>query len=138
MSTRTSLGLSTIPRTRCSPASTTTVLIAAARCPALVGGLLSRGLLLRFRRLGGGTAVGGGQCGVEQLELAGLLGLDLQGALGTRQTLELLPVTGDLQQLEDGLGGLSSHGEPVLGAFGVDLDQARLFLGVVAADDLDR
>src|SRR6185437_9454489 len=158
MSTRTSLGLSTIPRTRCSTASTTTVLMAASAFGAGLGGLgrrrrlggglglrrlvglgrlLGRGLLLRLGGLGGRTAVGGGQRGVEQLELAGLRGLDLQGALGARQTLELLPVAGDLQQLEDGFGGLSSHGEPVLGALRVDLDEAGLFLGVVAADDLD-
>ena len=40
--------------------------------------------------------------------------------------------------LQHRLGRLGSHGQPVLGPLGIDLDQARLFLGVVAADDLDR
>ena len=40
--------------------------------------------------------------------------------------------------LQDGLGGLGADAEPVLGPLGVDLDEARLFLRVVLADDLDR
>src|SRR6202012_1473543 len=69
-----------------------------------------------------GATVGLGQCGVEQLELARLGRGDLQAALHAGQAFELLPVAGDLQQLQDGFGGLSTHGQPVLGALGVDLD----------------
>src|SRR6185437_14236474 len=81
----------------------------------LLGGLLRRRLLLlRLGGLGVGSAVGGGQRRVEQLEL-GRLGLgDLQPALSAGQALELLPVAGDFQQLEDGLGGLGADRQPVL------------------------
>src|SRR4029078_8955087 len=40
-------------------------------------------------------------------------------------------------QLQNGFGGLGADTEPVLGPLRVDLDQARLFLWVMAADDLD-
>src|SRR6201992_2569932 len=122
MSTRTSSGLSTIPRTKCSTASTTTALMCRSALAGLgllaapgrrvrrrgaggsfgdrlaggglgslsgLGGLLDRRLLLRLGGLGGGRAVGGGQRGVEQLQLAGLGRADLQPALGPRQPLEL-------------------------------------------------
>ena len=103
---RTSSG-STIPRTRCSTASTTTELIplparptrrrlcfgSLSRVVSLVG-LLGR-LLLQLNSPAAQKPVGTGQSRVEQLELAGLGLLDLQRALGTRQT-QLLPVTGDL------------------------------------------
>ncbi len=55
----------------------------------------------------------------------------------TGQTLELLPVAGDLQQLQHGLGGLGTDAEPVLRALRVDLDEAGVFLRVIPADDLD-
>src|SRR5271165_5898640 len=147
MSTRTSSGLSTIPRTRCSTASTTTELTGGSAF-GFRGGLNRRFSLGRRRRLLGrrllrlgglgGWAVGGGQCGVEEVQLARLWLGPLQRALLAGQALELLPVTGDLEQLEHGLGGLGAHGQPVLRTLRVDLDQARLLLGVVAADDLDR
>ena len=167
MSTRTSSGLSTMPRTRCSTASTTTELTiprparrerrcvgafsgglglvlgpgrasASAVSALSLGGLLGRRLLLLGRGgLGAGAAVGLRERGVEQVQLAGLGLLDLQRALGAGQTLELLPVAGDLQQLQHGFGGLGADAEPVLGALRVDLDEARIFLRVVTADDLD-
>ena len=162
ISTRTSSGLATIPRTRCSTASATTALISVSSAErgrglsaAALGGAASagarsarrrlrrpwrpswRGLLLLGwwprRRL----ALGLRQRGVEQLQLARLGLLDLQRALGARQALELLPVAGDLQQVHDGLGGLGADAEPVLRTLGVDLDEAGLFLGVVLADGLD-
>ena len=55
---------------------------------------------------------------VEDVELGALGLLDLQGALGARQALELLPVAGDLEDRLDGLGGLRAHAEPVLGPVG--------------------
>ena len=38
---------------------------------------------------------------------------------------------------QHGLGGLGADAQPVLRALRVDLDEARLFLRVVPADDLD-
>ena len=70
--------------------------------------------------------------------LVGLASLTRRGAFGARQALELLPVTGDLGECLDGLGGLCAHGQPVLSALGIDVDQRGLFLGVVLADGLDR
>ena len=150
MSTRTSSGLSTIPRTRCSTASTTTVLIRWRRAALSRRGLGGSPRPSRPRRpswrapssswrgrRAGGRIVGGGQRGVEQVQLAGLGLLDLQGALGAGQALELLPVAGDLQQRQDRFGGLGADAEPVLRALRVDLDEARVFLRVVPADDLD-
>jgi hypothetical protein len=40
--------------------------------------------------------------------------------------------------LQHRFGGLGADAEPVLGALRVDLDEARIFLRVIAADDLDR
>src|SRR5579859_1595232 len=62
----------------------------------------------------------------------------LQGALGTGQALELLPVAGDLQKAADRIGRLRPHSQPVLGTLGVDLDQGRFDLGVILAYLLDR
>src|SRR5690606_27887435 len=56
---------------------------------------------------------------------------------GPRQALELLPVAGDLEQVEDGLGRLRADAEPVLHPLGVDLDEGRLLLGLVEPDLLD-
>src|SRR6185295_13963494 len=76
---------------------------------SLVGSLLGGCLLLLGRGgLGARAALGLGQRGVEQIQLAQLGLLDLQRALRAGQTLELLPVAGDLQQLEDGFGGLGA------------------------------
>ena len=108
-------------------------LIAAFSAAFLAGAFFFLGVVASPAR----AALGLGQRGVEQVQLARLGLLDLQRALGAGQTLELLPVAGDLQQLQDGLGGLGADAEPVLGPLRVDLDEARLFLRVVPADDLD-
>src|SRR5215813_6390325 len=62
----------------------------------------------------------------------------LHRALGPGQALELLPVTGDLKQATDRVGGLCTHRQPVLHPLRVDLDERGLFFGVVLADLLDR
>ena len=61
----------------------------------------------------------------------------LQGTFGTIETLELLPITGDLQQLQNLLGRLSADAEPVLSALGIDDDGGRLGVRVVGTDLLD-
>src|SRR5699024_2271669 len=99
--------------------------------------VLLRRLLLAADSLAQVAAVGFGQRRVEPLELGLLLPGLLESALGARQPLELLPVAGDLQQSEHRLSGLRTDTEPVLCALGVDLDQARLLLGLVAADGFD-
>jgi hypothetical protein len=105
----------------------------------LLGSLLCGRLLLLGRGgVAGRCAVGLGQRGVEQIQLAGLGLLDLQGAFGAGQSLELLPVAGDLQQLQNGFGRLGADAEPVLGPLRIDLDEAGIFLRVIPADDLDR
>lgn len=60
------------------------------------------------------------------------------GAQPTEPVEALLKITGDLEECLDGLGGLCAHGQPVLSALGIDVDQRGLFLGVVLADGLDR
>src|SRR5690606_5273743 len=100
-------------------------------------GLLATALLLRGDGLDGGLLVRGGERLVEQLLLGLLLRARLQRAFGTGQALVLLPVTGDLEDALHRLGGQCADAQPVLGALGVDLDEARLFLGVVLADRLD-
>src|SRR5699024_11345917 len=57
--------------------------------------------------------------------------------VGALDALELLPTSGPLEQLLDGLGGLGAHAQPVLGTLGVDLDEARVLLGAVQSDVLD-
>src|SRR5690606_21720358 len=122
--TRTSSGLSTMPRTRCSSASAST--------SGFLGGLrLLRGL----RRLvgaggafvgllgGGLLGLGGRLSGLRLAELGLLLGrldrrgpdllcgrgvLGAQARGGAVDALELLPVAGDLQQCRDLLGGLGA------------------------------
>src|SRR5690625_4294321 len=137
--TVTSSGLSTTPRTRCSRASASIGLVGAllgrrVLVGGLGGGLLLGGLGLALLGLvlrgldGGGLRLGGG--------LGGAL-LGAQRALGARQALGLLPVTGDLQQREDLLGGLGTHADPVLRPLGVDVDERGLLGGVVLADLLD-
>ena len=85
----------------------------------------------------GGLAVAGLEGLVEDLELVALGRLDLQRALGTVQALELLPVTGDLEDGLDGLGRLRADAQPVLRPVGDDVDVRRVLLGVVLADLLD-
>src|SRR5438552_1376095 len=79
----------------------------------IVGGLLGGHLLLGRGGLGARAALGRGQRGVEQIEIARLGLLDLQRPLRARQALELLPVAGDLRQLQDGFGRLGADAEPV-------------------------
>ena len=97
--------------------------------------------LLRGGLLGHGLALGLVGSVLERLVedlLLVALGLgDTQGALGAREALELLPVTGDLEQGRDGLGRLRADAEPVLRPVGGDLDERGLLLGVVLADLLD-
>ena len=56
------------------------------------------------------------------------------GSPGAGQSLELLPVAGDLQDRGDGVGGLCAYGQPVLHPVGIHADHARVLLGVVHAD----
>jgi len=42
-----------------------------------------------------------------------------------------------LQQLTNGIGGLSAVGQPLLGLIGVDADNAGVLGGIVVADLLD-
>ena len=77
------------------------------------------------------------ECLGEQLLLVPLGLLGAQGPLGSRQALELLPVTGDLEQRGDGVGRLCADPERVLRPLGGDLDERGLLLGVVLADLLD-
>src|ERR1700761_1534445 len=77
------------------------------------------------------------QGGGERLLLVRLRLADPQGALGTRLTLELLPVARDLEDVHHRRGGLGAHGQPVLSPLRVDLDERRLFLRVVLADLFD-
>src|SRR5690242_10826893 len=155
MSTRTSSGWSTMPRTRCSRASAST-LTASPRWYGQSGTVRARGSrlggslggvvrlrspvrpLARRGGPGGRLLAGRGQGRLEPRQLVDLLRLRLEGALRARQALELLPVAGDLQQVLDGLGRLGADTQPVLGPLRVDLDQARLELRVVLADGLDR
>src|SRR5690606_9293572 len=62
---------------------------------------------------------------------------DLQ-RLGRGQALELLPVTGLLEDALDGLARLRADREPVLHPLGVDLDARGLLLRVVDPELLDR
>src|SRR3954449_8932656 len=107
-----------MPRTRCSSASARTALTMPPqeRCgrASRFGGRVSRrfggcfggvlglratvGPLPRRGGLGVGLLARRSQSRVEPLELVGLGGLGLEGALGAGETLELLPVAGDLQQ----------------------------------------
>src|SRR4051812_48725327 len=110
-------------------------------------GFLGRGLLgglgrargppgaLVFLGFLGGLAVLGG--GLEALLLVRLRLSRLQGALGTRLPLELLPVPGDLEQDGDRVRGLRAHRQPVLYPLGVHFDERGLGLRVVLADLLD-
>src|SRR5690606_7968228 len=61
----------------------------------------------------------------------------LQRALGAREPLEGLPVTGDLEQREHLLGRLGADPEPVASTLAVDVDERGLLGGVVLADLLD-
>ncbi len=130
MSTCTSSGLSTMPRTRCSRASASKL---TPRRPSSPAGTLSGGLgLLRLLGLVGlltlvglvgllaALLLGRGGLGRRLPSAAASAALnsssfwawapgDLQRALGTGQALELLPVAGDLQDALDGLGGLSAN-----------------------------
>src|SRR6478609_8821301 len=112
----------------------------------LRGGNLGRGLLGLLGLLGGGLLGHGGALGlargllerlVEDLELVALGLRGLQRALGARQALELLPVTGDLEDGLDGLGRLRADAEPVLRPVGGDVDVRRVLLGVVLPDLLE-
>ena len=112
-------------------------------------------LLLRMLAKSGGSGFGfslglGSSFGLGGLQLLSLVlnGRDaglgvraslngLQGAFGTFKALVLLPVAGDVQQLEDGLGRLSADAEPVLSAIRLDLDGRGLGVGVVGTDLLD-
>src|SRR5699024_10471157 len=149
--TRTSSELATIPFTRCSSASSSTSglalgLLGPGFLGRLVSGLLSR-LVSRLGRLLVallGLLLLARQHEVLQhgLEL-GFLGLevpllgDLERGRGG-QSLELLPVTGLAQESSDRVGGLCPHGQPVLHPLGIELDEARVLLGVVLTDLLDR
>src|SRR3954471_10385513 len=147
--TWTSSGFSTMPRTKCSSASSSTLRLALGfggvlgrrrlLCLRLVLlGLLRSGLLgPRRGRLALGLAHGLLDGGLEELGLVGLRLGDPQRALGTRLALELLPVAGDLEDRQDGLGRLGADAQPVLHPLGVDLDERGLLLRVVFADLLD-
>src|SRR5699024_1327897 len=54
------------------------------------------------------------------------------------QAVGLLPVTGPAQESSDRIGGLCPHGQPVLHPLGIELDEARVLLGVVLTALLDR
>ena len=58
-------------------------------------------------------------------------------AFGARQTLELLPITGDLELLLNSIGRLSANREPVLCTIGIDLDDGGVLGRVVLTDLLD-
>src|SRR5690606_30214620 len=62
---------------------------------------------------------------------------NLVGAFLAIDALELLPVTGDLQQCVYLLGWLSANGQPVLCTVRVDLDNRRVLGWVVLTDLLD-
>jgi len=91
----------------------------------------------------GGDGLGGGLVGglfeglIEEIQLGGLGLSNLEGTFGTRETLELLPVAGDLEEIQHSIGGLSANTEPVLDTFGINLDDAGLALRVVLTDGLD-
>src|SRR5699024_7803026 len=117
-----------------------------------VRGLGLAGGLLVGLRLGSSLSLGRGlrlsglglaQLGVGRGGLARLRGgvpgglLALEGALGTIEALEGLPVTGHLQQGEHLLAGLGADAQPVPGALAVDVDERGLLGGVVLADLLD-
>src|SRR5690625_131585 len=151
--TRTSSELATIPFTRCSSASSSTSGLALGLLGlGFLGGLVGR-LVSRFVGCLGRLLVG--LLGLCVLLLArqhevlqhglerGFLGLgvlllgDLERGRGG-QALELLPVTGLAQESSDRIGGLCPHGQPVLHPLGIELDEARVLLGVVLTDLLDR
>src|SRR5450756_2233839 len=153
LTTWTSSGWSTMPRTRCSRASSSTsglggLGLAGLGRNGLGGRLLLRRFLLRRFLLRRGPGRPGGSLGLLRREgllyefvvAVLLVGLRLggpQGALGAWQSLELLPVAGDGQQALDRVGRLRADREPVLRPLGVHLDERRLELRVVLADLLD-
>src|SRR5699024_8875623 len=113
-------------------------LLGSSLLSCFLGFLLLAGLLLLFGDgLSGRTVVGLGESLVEQVELGWLLLGDTQGALGALEALELLPVTGHLEQCSNRLGWLSANGETVLGALGVDLDDGWFLFWLVDADVID-
>jgi hypothetical protein len=61
----------------------------------------------------------------------------LDGVLGVFVALELAPVTRELEERGNLLGGLSANAEPVLSALRLDLDDRRVGGGHVAADFFD-
>src|SRR5580700_6704325 len=61
----------------------------------------------------------------------------LQRALGSGLALELLPVTGDGEQVAHRVGRLRANREPVLDSLRVHLDDRRVRLRVITADLLD-
>ena len=69
--------------------------------------------------------------------LVGLGSRDLH-RLGSRETLELLPVTGHLEDRPDRLGGLCADRQPVLHPLGVHLDDRGVRLRLVLPELLDR
>src|SRR5215469_15076119 len=129
-------------------------------CTLRLGGRLLARRLLGLSRLGlaglGLAGLGVGALGLGTLGLRAALGERLRRrrresrllvsprlggpkrALGARQTLEFLPVAGDLQELAYRVGRLRADGQPVLSSLGVNLDEGRLGLRVVLADLLDR
>src|SRR4029077_12921342 len=60
-----------------------------------------------------------------------------EGALRPRFPGELLPVSGDLEQDADRVGGLRAHREPVLHPLGVHFNERGIGLRVILADLLD-
>src|SRR5690625_671656 len=143
--TCTSSEFATIPFTRCSSASSNTSGLALGLLGlGLLGGLVGRLVSLLHALLGLGGLLLAGEHELLQrgLEL-GLLGLrvgllrHLERRRGS-QALELLPVTRLAKESLHRVGGLSTHGQPVLSTLRVDLDEARVLLRVVRADLLDR
>src|SRR5699024_3187961 len=141
--TRTSSELATIPFTRCSSASSSTSDLALGLIGlGFLGCLVSRLGLLLVALLGLLLLARQHEVLQHGLEL-GFLGLevpllgDLERGRGG-QALELLPVTGLAQESSDRVGGLCPHGQPVLHPLGIELDEARVLLGVVLTDLLDR
>src|SRR6185503_2748883 len=102
------------------------------------GGLgLARGLALLGAFLGGlgGLALLGRS--LEALLLVRAWFGGAEGAFGPRFPGELLPVSGDLEQDPDRVGGLRAHREPVLHPLGVHFDERGIGLRVILADLLD-